>query len=273
MFATVSFVLALSAIGLAWGLGSHAPVSAHSSLIDIVSEGLAAARNPRIALAYLAGFASRGDAVAITSFLALWVSSDARAHGLNPDDALARAGMISGIAQTLAIIGAPFVGILSDRIDRALCLTLSATWAMLAYALLFSLNAPTGVLIYVASVAVGLGEIFMIVSAQVLIASEAPTRVRGSVGGCFGLLGSASILATSFAGGFLYDSWRPSAPFGLIAFCNALVVLVGIAVVVDTSRRGRVLWHPERPSSTDDLKPSTPKVEEEQQGLLVQNPV
>lgn len=50
----------------------------------------------------------------------------------------------------------------------------------------------------VAAVAVGLGEIFMIVSAQVLIASEAPRGVRGSVSGLFSLLGSVSILVTSF---------------------------------------------------------------------------
>jgi MFS family permease len=163
---------------------------------------------------------------------------------------------------------------------------------MLAYAFLFSLDAPSGALIYVASVAVGLGEIFMIVSAQVLIASEAPARVRGSVGGCFGLLGSASILATSFAGGFLYDAWRPSAPFGLIALCNGIVVLVGIAVVVDGYRRGRALW--QTPRSVNDENNnnnntkkresaegdgvgsegrSYPSLSEEQQGLLVQTNV
>lgn len=57
--------------------------------------------------------------------------------------------MISGIAQTMAIVGAPFVGVLADRVDRALTLTLAAVWALLAYALLFSLNAPEGVLVYV----------------------------------------------------------------------------------------------------------------------------
>lgn len=69
-----------------------------------------AAKHPRIALSYVASFASRGDATVITTFLSLWVQTYELAHGKSQPAALARAGVVSGIAQTFAIIGAPFYG-------------------------------------------------------------------------------------------------------------------------------------------------------------------
>jgi hypothetical protein len=42
--------------------------------IRLLSEGVVAAwRDPRLALGYLGGFAARGDAVVLTTFLSLWV--------------------------------------------------------------------------------------------------------------------------------------------------------------------------------------------------------
>lgn len=115
MFGVVAGVLLLSAAALLWGLGPQQPLAAHASLLAIVKEvraaashpspphpimlfltacaqGVAAARNPRLLLAYMAGFASRGDSVAITSFFSLWISAHARLEGLAPAAALARAG-------------------------------------------------------------------------------------------------------------------------------------------------------------------------------------
>lgn len=48
----------------------------HASITKILKEGLLAARNPIIALAYAAGFGARGDSIIATIFLSLWVSDE-----------------------------------------------------------------------------------------------------------------------------------------------------------------------------------------------------
>ena len=68
-------------------------------------------------------------------------------------------------------------------------------------------------------------------------------------------------------GGYLYDVWRPSAPFALIALCNGLVVLVGIAVLVHSSRLGQRLCVPPRVHVDADEDHVDAQ---ERKGLLVQ---
>ena len=40
----------------------------------------------------------------------MWVNSAAQSEGLSDTEALARAGAISGVAQTCALIAGPFIG-------------------------------------------------------------------------------------------------------------------------------------------------------------------
>jgi MFS family permease len=54
----------------------------------------------------------------------------------------------------------------------------------------------------------------------VLIAEQAPERLRGSVVGLFTLSGAVGILIASVVGGYLFDHWLKTGPFvffGLVA--------------------------------------------------------
>ena len=61
--------------------------------------------------------------------------------------------------------------------------------------------------------------------------------------------------------------WRPSAPFALIAVCNGLVVVVGVAVLVHSSRLGQRLCVP--PKAHVDAEEDHVDAQE-RKGLLVQ---
>lgn len=272
MFWAVAALWAASALVLWLGLSRRAMNPSHVPVTQMLWEGLVAAKNPRIILAYLAGFSSRGDSIVITSFLSLWVTTYERERGAPVAEALAMAGVISGVAQTAALVAALFWGLLCDRFDRALTQTLAALVAGSAYGALFFLASPTGWAIYFVAVLVGVGEIGMIVCAQVrpfLIfhlspslsfrCSSLPRRLELHVApsqvplplilihlsllpspspGTFGLLGSVAILATSQLGGYLFDAWRETAPFGLVALCNAVVFLFGLFCLILSLAQG-----------------------------------
>ena len=55
----------------------------HVPLFVIIKEGVAAGKNPRLLLSYIASFAARGDSILITTFITLWVlqyAKDIRMH-------------------------------------------------------------------------------------------------------------------------------------------------------------------------------------------------
>jgi len=167
----------------------------HSSILVIAKEGFLAGKDLRVSLSYVASVAARGGAILVTTFISLWiVKYETSVLKKSPEDALARAGMISGIAQTLAIVSAPFFGIGADYYSRVGILAIAALCASIGYLWMFFIEDPTGSIIYVAACVVGIGEVGMIVASQLLVATAAPKEVRGSVSGFFGLCGSASIL-------------------------------------------------------------------------------
>ena len=79
-----------------------------------------------------------------------------------------------------------------------------------------------------ACVAVGIGEIFAIVSGGPLLGQEAPKERRGAVVGVFGLTGAFSILCCSYAGGIIFDEIGRTAPFAIMGSINLIVALTAL---------------------------------------------
>jgi len=59
----------------------------------------------------------------------------------------------------------------------------------------------------------------------VLIAEQAPDRLRGSVVGVFTLTGAVGILVASVVGGYLFDHWMKAGPFVFFGLISALVLV------------------------------------------------
>ncbi|NRQ33186.1 MFS transporter [Nonomuraea sp. NN258] len=222
-----------------WAALSPLKTVAHVPLSRLVREGVALARDPGVALSYAAALVARADLAVVSSFLSLWIINAAKDAGMTGPQALARAGMIVGIAHTVALLAAPLFGWLGDRIARQNLVIGCQVVAALAYLSTLLIADPLGPGMYLVAVFAGLGEIAGITTAGPLLAQQVPAARRGSAFGVQALCGALGILIVSAVGGLLFDSWRPAAPFVVSAGLGLCVVAFGLAV------RKRVRPHPE----------------------------
>jgi MFS family permease len=72
---------------------------------------------------------------------------------------------------------------------------------------------------------IGMAEVGCIITSGVLIAEQAPDRLRGSVVGVFTLSGAVGILIASVVGGYLFDHWMRTGPFVFFGMISAVVMV------------------------------------------------
>ncbi len=225
-YLTVAGIALLAAIVML-GLKPGLPVErAHRpSLGTLLREGVMEARNPRVALAYGSAFTARADMAMVTLFLSLWAVQAATAAGATAAEATARAGAVIAISQATALVSAPLVGWLGDRLDRVVLMMIAFGFAALGYGwvgLTDDLLAPSAI---PALLLLGIGQSSTILASTVIMGQEARADIRGSVFGVQSFCGGLGILAISAIGGRLYDAQGPGSPFLLIAVLNLLVLV------------------------------------------------
>ncbi|KAI8821504.1 major facilitator superfamily domain-containing protein [Fimicolochytrium jonesii] len=222
------------------------------SVWQLAKEGVLAARDSRILLGYAGSFLARGDTIILTLFLPLWVykhyldtdlclptpssPSDPPFDPHDPDlklhcrPAYLKSSALSGIAQTLALLGAPLFGTLSDTLYRPIPLLLSGLLGLLGYGLLvLPAITPTSAIAYIPMLMIGLAEIGVVVGSLALVTATAyvPRDVRGSVAGVSSFCGAVGILVNTKLSGVLFDGWSSRAPFVVMAVAH--VLFVGVA--------------------------------------------
>ncbi|EGG17000.1 hypothetical protein DFA_07981 [Cavenderia fasciculata] len=201
-------------------------------IYGLAREGILAARNPILSVAYGSGFLARGDSAIATTFLSLWIYSyDLNVNGGNKAAALAKSGTITGIAQTCGLVFAPIAGLLASKIGRLRAMVLIAAFGALGYFILAFSDSPLTPLFLVASCIIGCTETGMVVSSTALVAQESPANCRGSVGGIFSLFGAVGILVAAKIGGIWYDHWN-GFPFALFGGFSIILVIWGIVVEI-----------------------------------------
>ncbi|MDJ0928203.1 MAG: MFS transporter [Gammaproteobacteria bacterium] len=226
---TMAGYCVLTALLLWPGLvGGRPPaVSGKPSLKSLLIEGMdAARRNPRILLAYGCAFVGRADLVVVGTFYSLWLTQAGIASGLAVDDAARTAGAFFAIVMTAALVWAPIMGWLNDRLDRTVAMALALALAAVGYMSMGLIDDPLGSWMYPAGVLLGIGQMSVTSASQTLIGQESPPEARGAVVGAFSLCGAAGILFVTSIGGRLYDAIAPAAPFVLIGAANGLLCLV-----------------------------------------------
>lgn len=227
--AAIAFVSALVLIvGLKGGVVSTE--AKRQSFVSLTKEGIVAAKNPAILLAYMAAFVSRGDLALVGSFLTLWLNKYGIESGLSEVDAARQVGITIVIVQSVALFAAPIVGLMADRLNAIVAVVIAAICAAIGYGSLFLIENPFGTNMKLALIMVGFGEIAGVVTSQVLIAKYAPKNVRGSVIGFFGFCGALGIMTAFGIGGYLFDHWRESAPFLLFGIFGVVVAIFGLAI-------------------------------------------
>jgi MFS family permease len=200
-------------------------------MLTLAREGVVAARDPGIALAYSASFVARGNLAIVGTFFTLWLANYGTGElGMSRADALAKAGGIIAITQSMALVSAPFFGILTDRINRVSALNLTLFLAFLGYGGTVFVDNPFGAGMIACGVLIGMSEVGCIITSSVLIAQQTPPRIRGSVIGFFNLTGAIGIMVASKVGGVMFDEWREAAPFMMFGGFALLVLIVGLIV-------------------------------------------
>lgn len=170
------FLAAVLMVGLK--PGAPAQLTKREPILATAKIGVFAARNPRIALAYVAGVVSRADLAVVSTFLTLWLVQEGLAQGLSTGEALKKATLFYIIIQAMAVPWAPIFGYILDRVDRVAGLAGAMILAGIGYSSLGFLSNPLGTQMYIAAALVGMGEMAANISATSLIGKEAPDRGR-----------------------------------------------------------------------------------------------
>jgi MFS family permease len=227
--AALAFVAAIVMTGLKPGRPEG--VEANTPVLQLIKEGIKAASNKRIGVAYLGAFAARADMAIITLFLILWVVQSSADAGLTTAEAQARAGMFVGICSLAAVIWAPLFGFIADKIDRLTLCAIGFGLAALGYGWLGMLpDVLSFVVVIPTLILVGIGQSSTQLACTVLLGEECPPAYRGSVFGVQAFFGAIGILAISSGGGYLFDLVSPAAPFIAVAIANGLVFVAAIAI-------------------------------------------
>ncbi len=240
-FAVVLGLCLTTAIVLKFGLKPGAPGQAggREPMLALLKRGLVAARRPTVALAYGSAFASRGDMIVVGAFFSLWVTRAGAAQGHTEAEALAMAGGMFVIVQVAALLWAPVMGVIVDRISRVAGLAVAMGLAAVGYLCLGLITDPLAPMGKAAAVLLGIGQMSAIVASQTLIGQEADSAYRGSILGVYSFFGAMGLVTVSVVGGILFDVWIPAAPFVLVGACNLVLLCWAVALMRRTASPAR----------------------------------
>jgi MFS family permease len=230
---TVSACCLLVSIAVINGLQKGAPeqVKSREPMLSTIMVGLRQGRKPRIALSYFAAVVSRGDLAVLSTFFTTWLFLEGRDRGMTATDAMSSGFTFYIVVQAAALVAAPVIGIMLDRIDRVIGLIIGMILAGGGYLSLAIVGDPLGKEMYFAAVLIGFGEISANLAALSLVGKEAPSKGRGAVIGMFSLFGALGILLVAKIGGILFDEVSHIGPFILVGIAN-IVVLVAAVIVL-----------------------------------------
>jgi len=232
----VAGLCVLAAVLVMLGLKPGIPIQRveRPSAGALFKSGFAAARNPRVALAYAAAFIARGDQSVNATFLILWGTLAGKAAGMDAGEAVKNGTLIFVITQMAALVWAPILGPVMDRIDRVTALALCMVLAAIGNLALLLLDDPLGKYGLIFFILLGIGQISVFLGGQSLIGQEAPREKRGSVMAAFNISGAIGILLITLAGGHLFDAIDPRAPFVVVGAINILLFFACLAVRLRT---------------------------------------
>ena len=230
---TVAAMCVVVAVVAILGLKKGAPeqVKKREPMLSTLKVGLAAARNPRIALSYGAALVSRGDLAVLSTFFTTWLFLEGTQRGMSTTEAMAVGLKFYVIIQAAALPCAVVMGFVLDKIDRVFGLVIAMVLASIGYLSLAFVGDPLGSEMYYAAVLIGLGEITANLSAISLVGKEAPVKGRGAVIGMFSLFGALGILLVAKAGGELFDNVARVGPFILVGVANVVIFVWAVLVL------------------------------------------
>ena len=232
MFLAATLLCMVTAVVARYGLKSGTPIARRerAAVRTLLTSGLRAARNSRIALSYAAAFAARSDLVIKGLFLSLWAIQDGIQQGISPGQAMARFGLMMAIMSGVSFVAAPFFGWFMDRVNRVTATIVALCFATAGYLSMGIITSPLDFAMIPYFIVISLGSSFMLKSSLGLIGQEAPPKERASVIATNSLFGALGILILTVVGGRLFDAWGPWAPFVLAGAYQMLLLAAAIII-------------------------------------------
>jgi MFS family permease len=234
MFFTAAVLCFISIIVFRFGLKAGVPQDVQKverlPVKMMLTGGARAARNPRIALSYLAAFAGRSDNAIKGLFVSAWVIQVAPGAGMAIPQAMGQAGKLMGLMGAVTLIWVPIFGYILDKLNRVTGMGLAMLLAAIGYTSMGLITSPLddSALPFFVILAIGQGS--AIIASVTLVGQEASPEERGTVVATNGWFGAVGILIASLLGGILFDRIGPSAPFVMIGLFQVVVFLFAVLV-------------------------------------------
>jgi MFS family permease len=238
----VAVVCFISAIIFMVGLkpGTPGSVEERPPVKELMLSGFTEAlKNPRIALSYACGFVARSDQVILGTFTVLWGTTVAVSQGVDYATAAGKGALLFAVAGSASLLWLPVLGFMLDKFNRVTGVIISMASAAVGYGCMYFVDEATmfttsgfplsgqAALLFGL---LGMGQISAFLGATILISHEAPRLKRGAVVGMFNTFGAIGIFIAVAIGGRLFDQVGGYGPFILIGGANAVVALLAIIV-------------------------------------------
>ncbi|KAK9768805.1 hypothetical protein K7432_000323 [Basidiobolus ranarum] len=211
------------------------------SHFQLLLRGFKAGKDPRVALGYATSFVARADTVIFSTFVALWVKHYfddlGQCYGVTCSNAVGQAELLTGLAQTWSLIAAPFFGIGSDYLNKAIVTSIGGVVGAIGCLPFAFTNSPYNDINLVWACLIGVGQIGMIITGMAIVNGPyVSPEIRGSVASAYSFFGAIAIVIVSRLGGYLFDAWMYGAPFLLLGIGHVLVSIFGIAVACSSKK-------------------------------------
>ncbi|CCQ72988.1 magnetosome biogenesis transporter MamH [Magnetospira sp. QH-2] len=192
----------------------------------------------RLKLTFASAFFARNDMVLVGMFLMLWFIYFADVVGVSQEDAAAQAGKLIGLIGLVTLISIPIWGQVIQRAGRITAITLGMAISGVGFLTFYFVVNPFDSMIYLPAVLVAIGQAGCLVAPQVLTVDITPKEILGSMLGAFNVMGALGIIIFVQAGGYLFDSVGPHAPFVFTGFVNLAIMAYALWVSrVSTDRQ------------------------------------
>ncbi|KAI9491711.1 major facilitator superfamily domain-containing protein, partial [Zychaea mexicana] len=205
-----------------------------STAYNDLRHGVLAAKDPRIAIGYASSFFARADEVIISNFISLWIQqyyidTGKCQVGLYCPYASSTTHTMTGIAQSVALVIAPFFGIGSQYSKEWSLIVAGCIGVAGCIPFAFSID-PTANTSLAFIILLAMGQYGMITAGMSMISRKTvKPEYRGGVAGIYSLCGCIGIIIVSKVGGVLFDVWMKGAPFLLLGIGHGIVSLLALA--------------------------------------------
>jgi len=78
----------------------------------------------------------------------------------------------------------------------------------------------------------GISQIGSVVSSQFFLAKLMPSDIRGTISGCYSIMGGIGVLFYTYVGGVLFDRWYEGGPFVLASVMNGILLCCCVGILL-----------------------------------------